>query len=207
MRILFQGDSITDAGRDRRDPRHLGYGYPKYAAELIKQKYPDIYFEFYNLGISGNKTDDLAARWQSDCIDINPDIVSILIGINDTWHFTANNKKMPNEYYEKNYRHILQEIKTKTNAKIIILEQFLVYNPLMTFMRPDMAEKMEITRKLAREFADEYIPLDGLFAKESVKTSPTLLAEDGVHPSELGAQFIAKHYLEAISPLIEEIRK
>ena len=90
MKILFQGDSITDAGRDRSDYHDLGEGYPKYAAEAIVSKYPDEDFEFINLGISGNQTADLVDRLQSDFIDIQPDFVSILIGINDTWHRAEN---------------------------------------------------------------------------------------------------------------------
>ena len=89
MKILFQGDSITDAGRSRTEQgtiESLGRGYPKYAAELIKEAFPDIEFEFINKGISGNKAENLRARWQADAIDIQPDIISILIGVNDTWH-------------------------------------------------------------------------------------------------------------------------
>ena len=83
IKLLFQGDSITDAGRAYGDCHNLGNGYPKYAAEYIAEKYPDVDFEFIDLGVSGNQTKDLVARLQSDFIDINPDIVSILIGIND----------------------------------------------------------------------------------------------------------------------------
>ena len=100
MRILFQGDSITDAGRDRSDYHDLGEGYPKYAAEAIVSKYPDEDFEFINLGISGNQTADLVDRLQSDFIDIQPDFVSILIGINDTWHRAENREWLSGEEFE-----------------------------------------------------------------------------------------------------------
>ena len=89
VKLLFQGDSITDAGRNYGDFHDLGNGYPKYAAEYIKEKYSDIDFEFIDLGISGNQTKDLVERLQKDFIDIQPDIVSILIGINDVWHHAA----------------------------------------------------------------------------------------------------------------------
>ena len=88
MKILFQGDSITDAGRDRSDSHNLGDGYPKYAAEFIKKAHPDTEFEFINLGISGNQTKDLVERLEADFIDIQPDIVSILIGISITSNTT-----------------------------------------------------------------------------------------------------------------------
>ena len=86
MKVLFQGDSITDWGRDRSDYHDLGNGYPKYAAKYIKEMMPDTEFEFIDLGISGDQTANLVARLQSDFVDIKADVVSILIGINDTWH-------------------------------------------------------------------------------------------------------------------------
>ena len=125
MRILFQGDSITDAGRFE-DEKGVGWGYPLYASELIKNRHPEIEFEFINRGISGHKVSDLAARWQQDCIDLQPDVVSILIGVNDTWHHAENRNWIPNEEFEAAYRGLLTDIKEKTNAKIIILEQFLI---------------------------------------------------------------------------------
>ena len=90
IKLLFQGDSITDAGRDRNDIHNLGNGYPKYAAKFLAEKYPDIDFEFIDLGIGGDQTKNLVARLDKDFIDIQPDIVSILIGINDVWHYAAN---------------------------------------------------------------------------------------------------------------------
>lgn len=85
MRILFQGDSITDGERDRNDQYHLGYSYPLYAADYLRQLCPDTEFEFINRGIGGNYTHDLLARLDSDVLKIQPDILSILIGVNDVW--------------------------------------------------------------------------------------------------------------------------
>jgi lysophospholipase L1-like esterase len=202
MKILFQGDSITDAGRGRDDPHKLGEGYPKFAAENIRNAYPNREFEFINLGISGNRAENLRERWQSDCIDINPDIVSILIGVNDTWHRSGDRNWMPHEYFEECYRDILTQIKEKTHAKIIMMEQFLLYTEDKAFFRVDLDPKIQITRKLAREFADAFIPLDGLFAAASVGCPPTAWAADGVHPTQAGAHFIGLHYLEAVKKLI-----
>ncbi|HAN21343.1 MAG: hypothetical protein A2Y15_07120 [Clostridiales bacterium GWF2_36_10] len=202
MKILFQGDSITDALRNRADIHDLGNGYPKYAAELLKKEYPNKEFEFINLGISGDKAESLKARWQSDCVDLQPDIVSILLGVNDTWHFAEKEAWMPNEYFEECYRDILTQIKTKTKAKIIILEQFLLYTPDKAFFRVDLNPKIDITRKLAREFADIFVPLDGIFAAASIKKEPTFWAADGVHPTLDGAKLIAEHYLQAIKTLL-----
>lgn len=95
MKILFQGDSITDAGRNLDDRHNLGNGYANYAAESIKSQYPNREFEFINLGISGNRAENLRDRWTTDAVLINPDVISILIGINDTWHHSEKQDWMP----------------------------------------------------------------------------------------------------------------
>ncbi|MBQ8510817.1 MAG: SGNH/GDSL hydrolase family protein [Clostridia bacterium] len=201
MKILFQGDSITDAGRDRNDIHNLGHGYPLYTAAAIREAFPDTDFEFVDLGISGNRAENLRERWQKDAIDIQPDVISILIGINDTWHRAAEKNWMPHEYFEECYRDILTQLKEKTSAKIIILEQFLLPVADKEFFHVDLDPKIQITRKLAREFADAFIPLDGLFAAAAVTAPATDFAADGVHPTPKGAQFIAGHYLEAFRSL------
>lgn len=195
MRILFQGDSITDMGRDRTDPHHLGDGYPFYTAQLLRERYPDKEFEFLDQGIGGDRTKELLARWQTDCIDWQPDVLSILIGINDTWRAT--------EEYEANYRCLLQDVKEHTSAKILILEPFVLHNaPDKDDLREDLNAKIMVARRLAREYADAFLPLDGLFAAASLEQEPAYWAEDGVHPTPAGARFIARHYADAVAPLL-----
>lgn len=206
IRILFQGDSITDAGRDRSDIRHLGEGYPRYAAAFLKQAFPEVEFDFMNTGISGDRAESLLARWQSDTIALAPDIVSILIGVNDTWHYSGEGDNWEkNAYFEHCYRSILEQLKEKTHAKILLIEQFLLYTPDKAYFREDLAPKIEITRKLARAYADAYLPMDGLFAKASVEQAPTHWAADGVHPTAAGAELLGKYYAEAVSPLVKSL--
>lgn len=202
MKILFQGDSITDCGRNREDYHNLGAGYPKYAAELIAKAYPETDFEFINLGISGNQTKDLVDRLQNDFIDIQPDFVSIHIGINDTWHRAAERNWLGNDIFEAQYRKVLSEIKEKTNAKLLIVEQFLLPVDDKAYFREDLNGKIDITRKLAREFADFYIPLDGLMAQACVGNDSSHWSEDGVHPNENGARFIADLYADAFGKML-----
>ncbi len=202
MKILFQGDSITDCGRNRDDYHDLGAGYPKYAAELIAKAYPETEFEFINLGISGNQTKDLVERLQNDFIDIQPDLVSIHIGINDTWHRAGERNWLGNDAFEAQYRKVLTEIKEKTNAKILIIEQFLLPVADKSYFREDLDGKIDITRALAREFADYYIPLDGLMAQACVGNDASHWSADGVHPNENGAKFIADLYVEAFKKII-----
>ncbi len=202
IKLLFQGDSITDAGRDRNDIHNLGNGYPKFAAKFLKEKYPDVEFEFIDLGIGGNQTKDLVARLDKDFTDINPDIVSILIGINDVWHHAAQKDWIPDEVFEERYRTVLTAIKEKTGAKIMMMEPFLIPVEDKLFFREDLYKKIEIERKLAREFADVYMPLDGLLASAYTNDDPLSFAADGVHPTAKGAEYIGKLYTEYISELI-----
>lgn len=206
MKILFQGDSITDAGRDRDDIHNLGNGYPKDAAKYITEYFDGMDFEFVDLGISGNQTKDLVERLQADFIDIQPDIVSILIGVNDTWHHAADKSWIPNELFESNYRTILEAIKTKTKAKIVMIEPFLLPAEDKLFFREDLDPKIQVVRKLAREYADLYIPLDGILAAACVGTDYKVFSEDGVHPTYTdGADFIGHIYADYVAEIIEQV--
>lgn len=204
MRILFQGDSITDCGRDRSDITSLGSGYPKYVKQYIKECYPELEVEYINKGISGHQTKDLLARWQEDAVNLKPDVISILIGANDTWHHAENKDWVPNELFEANYRAILEDIKNNTHAKIIMLEQFVLDFPEMQVFHNDIDEKIRIVRRLAAEYADRYIPLDGLFAAACVIEEPSHWTVEGVHPTEEGHKLIADYYFDALSDIIEE---
>ena len=189
MKVLFQGDSITDAGRDYADPHHLGDGYPKYAAEAIRERFPDETFEFINLGISGNRTTDLLERWQKDCIAVQPDVLSILIGINDTWRRYDSNLPMTVEEYEANYRRLVQDVKENTKAKLLLLEPFLLHaDPAKECFREDLDPM--------------FLPLDGLLAAASVIEEPSHWSGDGVHPNEAGSRLIGRYYAEAFAAML-----
>ena len=204
MRILFQGDSVTDACRDRSDPHNLGPGYPHFAAEAIRGQFPELELEFINLGISGNRTIDLLERWQEDCIDWQPDVFSLLIGINDMWRrFDGANSPTLAPQFEDNYRRLLEAVRTKTRAKIILLEPFLIsVDPVQDTWRFDLDEKIQVIRRLAREYADVYVPLDGLFASHCIEHEPTYWTDDGVHPNENGARLIGQYYAEAFAHIM-----
>ncbi|MBR5515534.1 MAG: SGNH/GDSL hydrolase family protein [Clostridia bacterium] len=203
MRILFQGDSITDCGRNRDNIKSLGGGYPRYVAELLRETYLDMKFEFINKGISAHQTKDLLARWQEDAVSLDPDIITILIGVNDTWHHISKGDFIPNELFESNYRKLLSDIKNKTKAKIVMLEQFVLDFPDMERFHPDIEEKIRIVRRLAREFADVFVPLDGIFASACVVQPPEYWTKEGVHPTEEGHRLIADYCYNAICDLID----
>ncbi len=206
VRIVFQGDSITDAGRDRRNYFNLGNGYPKYSAQNLREALPDVDLEFINLGISGNRSCQLFDRIYTDCIALEPDIVSVLIGINDIWHRYGGAKiATTDEQFAANFRATLSRIKSETQAKLAVFLPFLLDSPDKAHFRPDLDRLLPIARSIAAEYADVVVDLDEAFS-EAMKTHPEPLyfSADGVHPNENGSRFIAKHYLNAVAALIQK---
>ena len=204
MKILFQGDSITDCGRDKRNYHDLGPGYPKYAREGIVAAHPDVDFEFINFGIGGNRTCQVFDRLYEDGIAFQPDVFSILIGINDAWHRHSHKIATTYSQLELNYRCILERMKNETNAKIVILAPFYLDCPDNAYLKEDLKTLLPIVRSLAKEYADVYIPLDEIFA-EAMKTQPEPMyySADGVHPNENGRKLIGEAYAKAVAPIIK----
>lgn len=196
--VLFQGDSITDTSRDReRDT--LGTGYAFLAASLFSATYPELNVRFINRGISGNRVKDLEARWNHDCLDLTPNVISILIGINDTWRRYDRNDPTSTADYHATYHRLLTRVKEESSAKLILLEPFLLQARAdQAAWREDLDPKIQVVRELAREFGALYVPLDGLFAGASARREPTFWAPDGVHPTPAGHGLIAQAWLKAV---------
>jgi len=200
--VLFQGDSITDAGRIRQNPYDLGTGYPLIVASWFSALYPEKNVRFINRGISGNRVKDLKARWKEDCLDIRPSWVSILIGINDCWRRFDSNDPTSADSFERDYRDILTQIRENLDANIILCEPFVLPTPEDRLgWRVDLDPKIAVVRKLAREFNTYYIPFDGLFAQASSRKDPGFWAADGVHPTPAGHGLMAKAWLETVKAL------
>ncbi|MEG0014249.1 MAG: SGNH/GDSL hydrolase family protein [Cellulosilyticaceae bacterium] len=199
--VLFQGDSVTDCGRDREDPSSLALGYPKKVAQIYQNLFKDNEITFINKGISGNRTSDLLARYDEDFKDIQPDFVSILIGINDVWRKYDRNDPTSPETFKSNYTKLLSDIKEDMPlAKIMLIEPFVLHSlPERATWHEDLDPKIQIVRELAREFADYYLPMDGIFANLCTHNyTPHELALDGVHPTDLGHSVIAYEYLKLL---------
>ncbi len=200
--ILFQGDSVTDSGRDREDMASLSGGYPGMVAGLFHLMFPDRKVTFINKGVSGNRVRDLVQRFDEDFKAVNPDFVSILIGINDTWRRYDSNDPESAEEFEGTYRELLIRIKKELpDCKLMIIEPFLLNTlPERAAWREDLDPKIQVVRKLAKEFADYYLPMDGIMARYEVEQyTCSQITEDGVHPSEIGHSIIAKEYLKALA--------
>ncbi len=208
MKILFQGDSVTDAGRDRANPHDMGNGYPRFASAMLQDSFPNVDFEFINLGISGNRTEHLVERLESDFVAIDPDIVSIHIGINDVWHHNSHGIETTDEQFEQNVRLVLEQLKSRTKARILLIQPFLLetVDPAKMSLCEELARKQAIFKRLADEYADIYLPLHDILQNEAAE-SPSYYAADGVHPTPNGACYIGEAYLRAVSPLIELLSK
>ena len=205
--ILFQGDSITDAGRNKQnqipnDGRAFGWGYANLIASRLLAEWPEKKLTFHNRGISGNKVYQLAERWQEDCLDLKPDILSILIGVNDYWHFRQGRYEGTPEIYETDYRQLLRRtFEVLPDVKLLICEPFILSNTSAvddSWLKP-FSKYQEIAVKLADEFGTILVPFQKAFT-EAVELAPeSYWAGDGVHPSMAGAQLMAETWLKALS--------
>ena len=200
MRLLFQGDSITDAGR-KETPHGLGRGYVLMAAGFLQARRPSLRLEVLNRGVSGNRAKDLAARWGPDCLELQPDVVTVLIGVNDTWRRYDGRDPTTPEAFERSYREVLELTRDRLQAKIVVMEPFLLPCPADRLAwREDLDPKIDVARRLARGFAAALVPLDGAFAAAAVRSrDPSYWAPDGVHPTPAGHGLIASEWLRAVA--------
>lgn len=200
--VLFQGDSITDCGRDRSDPGGLGSGYAMIAAGWVGALYPDRDIRFLNRGVSGDRVRDLEARWQQDTIELRPDWLTVLIGINDTWRRYDSNSPTSRADFVAGYRRILQRAVDANIPNIVLMEPFVLpYPDDRCAWREDLDPKIDAVRCLAREFGAILVPLDGLFASVAAVRDPAFWAADGVHPSPAGHALIARAWLRAVGAI------
>lgn len=205
-RVLFQGDSITDTHRDRVADT-LGTGYAYIVASLFSSLYPEKKVHFVNRGISGNQIHDLEARWDEDCLDLKPDVLSIMIGINDCWRRYSRNLHTTTESFRDSYQRLLTRTRENLkDTKLILLGPFVVPAlPGQEAWREDLDPKIQVVRDLAREFGAVYVPLDGLFGAACARREPAYWAPDGVHPSPAGHGLIARAWLDAAGVSLSDL--
>ncbi len=203
--VLFQGDSITDAGRQRgsaaaNDRKALGKGYAFLAAAELLVAYPDYGLQMHNRGISGNKVPDLAERWQADCLDLMPDVVSILIGVNDLWHrFTHGYEGTP-ESYLAGYRELIERTKASLPAaKLVLCEPFIFQvGRVDAKFFPAYDAYREAAESLAAEYADVWVPFMSMFQAATEIAPPEAWVPDGVHPSPAGSALMASTWVRSV---------
>lgn len=203
--ILFQGDSITDSGRDRSDPapNHaaaLGTGYPLLIASTLLDQHPERGLRFLNRGISGNRVPDLESRWQPDTLDLQPDVLSILIGVNDLWHKLMGRSAGTVAGYETGYAALLARTRSALpEVRIVVLEPFVLRCGAVTDdWFPEFDERRAAAGRVARDARATFVPLHGLFERLSRRARPEYWAADGVHPTPAGHAAIARLWRETV---------
>ena len=203
--IVFQGDSITDAGRNRQatGPNHqagLGNGYPMLLAAALLADHPEARLNVYSRGISGNKVPDLAARWQDDAIALKPAVLSILIGVNDIWHKLAGRYDGTVADYEIGYRALLVDTAEKLpDASLVVCEPFVLRcGAVNDHWFPEFDQRRAVAKKLATELGHAFVPFQTMF-DEAVKVAPPQYwAGDGVHPTLAGHALMARTWREVV---------
>lgn len=204
--ILFQGDSITDAGRNKEDntfnnPRALGSGYAVLAAAALLEKYAALQLKIYNKGISGNKVFQLAERWDKDCLDIKPDVLSILIGVNDIWHKLNGQYNGTPEIYKRDYIALLERTrKALPNVKLVICEPFAVKGVKAVDDKwyPEFYEYQKAAREIADQFGATFIPFQKVYDEAQKQAPGVYWTGDGVHASLAGAQLMASAWMNGV---------
>jgi len=205
--ILFQGDSITDAARDKdtKTPNTspmMGSGYVIQAAGELLVKYAGLNLTIYNKGISGNKVHQLAERWDTDCIGLKPSVLSILIGVNDFWHTKTGGYQATVKTYEDDYRALLKRtLAALPGVKLIIGEPFAVtgIRAVDSSWYPEFDKYREAAKKLADEFKAVFIPYQKVFDEAQKRAPGVYWTHDGVHASLAGARLMADAWMEAIA--------
>ena len=205
MKYLFQGDSITDAGRGDASPLALGKGYANLLASYLTYENPDDIV--YNCGISGHRIVDLYARWKKDCINLEPDVLTILIGVNDVWHEineSPNGVDAPK--FEKIYTMLIEEIKeVLPSIKIMLMEPFLMPGPASEgnwdYFKKEVELRSEAVKRVAQKTGCKFVPLQEVFDKACEKAEPAYWSGDGVHPSPFGHKLISKEWIKAFNEI------
>jgi lysophospholipase L1-like esterase len=199
--ILFIGDSITDADRNARAYKPFGYGYVHFIANFLLAKYPTLHLNIINRGISGNTIRDLKTRWQRDCIDHKPDILSILIGVNDVWRQFASEAELPHavftDEYEKTYRQLLDEAKQNCSSRLVICEPFMFCDDLNNPMFIQLRHYVDVVRKIAADFNAVLVPFQAAIDEQIDKVYPQKWSDDMVHPHIWAHEWLAQKWLTA----------
>jgi lysophospholipase L1-like esterase len=203
--VLFQGDSITDGRRDRgTDLNHvLGHSYAYIIAAKLGHEFAELQPTFINRGVSGDRVSDLYARWNEDAISLKPDVISLLVGVNDAWRQMSGEPSGATDRFERAYRHLLEETKeVLPNTKLVLCEPFILNTGATaekwTEWKRLVGRYQDTVRQLAEEFGAVLVPLQDAFNAATQKADAAYWIWDGVHPTAAGHDLIAQRWLEVV---------
>jgi len=212
--FLFQGDSITDGKRGRNtDPNHImGHGYAFSVASRLGADFPEKKLNFYNRGISGNKVTDLADRWQKDTLELKPDVLSLLIGINDTSSVIfPHPDPVTTAKYEEVYRSLLSQTKSQFPGIL-----FILCNPFILQVgkvkenwdayKAELAKRQSVVLKLVKEFDAVFVDFQQVFDQACKRADADYWIWDGVHPTVAGHELMAREWLKQVSKHLKFLR-
>lgn len=207
-RILFWGDSITDARRSREEDDWLGTGYVSLLAAQIGLEYPGKY-EFLNRGISGDRVVDLYARMKMDCVNLRPDYLSILIGVNDVLHEAAHKNGVSAPKFEKVLRMLLEELQQELpETKLILMSPFVFCGSSTEqnweFISSEVPKRAEAVHRIAQEMNIPSVMLQRVFEEAFQDIPQTYYIRDGVHPNIIGHGLIAREWKSVFSTVRNE---
>ncbi|MGB2964750.1 MAG: SGNH/GDSL hydrolase family protein [Anaerolineales bacterium] len=203
--ILFQGDSITDAGRSRsafgpNSPDGLGFGYPRLIADAVLNKHPEDYLQFYNRGVSGDRIRDMQSRWELDTLRLQPDLISILIGVNDTSNYIYLGMGSDPGEFRQIYQAILDTtVKNLPDASLVLCEPFiLLTGEVSEEWSTDIIQRQTIVKDLAKEYDAVLVPFQSDLDEKTQGVPANHLLDDGVHPTEQGHQILADCWIKTV---------
>ncbi len=204
--VLFQGDSITDGGRRRETPQPneggaLGGGYAGLVAARLLKDRPGDGLQFLNRGVSGDRVVDLYARWKIDALNLKPDVISILVGVNDVWHEFGSKNGVEVDRYAQFYRMLIEWTRRDLpKTRLVLCEPFVLpCGVIGPDWLPDIAARREVVRGLAVEFQATFVPFQSAFDDAMTRAPATFWSADGVHPTLAGHQLMADVWLQAIA--------
>jgi lysophospholipase L1-like esterase len=204
--FLFQGDSITDGGRSyNKDWNHVfGQDYAYLIASRLGYDYPERDYNFLNRGISGNKVSDLAARWQADALDIKPDLLSILVGVNDVFGVIVRGETFTADDFGNTYDALLDKtVKALPGIELVLCEPFIlpvgIVKEKPNLWNTEIQKRQPIVKHLAEKYNAVYVPLQDAFNKATLKAPADHWIWDGVHPMPAGHELMAREWIKAVN--------
>jgi lysophospholipase L1-like esterase len=202
--LVFIGDSITDTGR-RGDHTPLGWGYVRMAVDLVTARYPEREITFHNRGISGNTTDDLVGRWTDDLVALEPDWVSLMVGINDLgrWFKPGHQDHVPPDRYRANYERLLERTRDEAGARLVLMEPFYISAETDEATHEGTVLRMlpaylDVVREMADAFDASLVPMHGVFQRQIRYRPADHFCPEPVHPNPTGHRVIAHAWLQAM---------
>jgi len=198
--IVFIGDSITDAGRGERAYRPFGNGYVNFTANYLLARYPQLNLGIINTGIGGNTVCDLERRWERDCLAYKPDVLSVLIGINDLWRLHTDGREKEGvelQAYESTYRRLLSAVGQQGDCQLVLMEPFMFCDDPQDAMFRHLLGYIDAVHRLAERFDAVLVPLQAAINEKIKTVASNKWSDDMVHPYVWAHAWISQHWIEA----------